>query len=360
MNSGIQQKVILFRCTNKYRWLLLSALMFSFLMISCSPHSIRTSRTKSYRNQVKEKQIDAIKIDEVDSKEFLEAQKQLMSELKPENQNKNDTFYLDDKSGEILPYNSHLRAILEEQDNINRKVSTLQTDVSDMKNTLEMIKSELLAMNGKSQQEAVTGLPASENSTPGKKSNEMLSDEKVNIKTQKKHPTMQTKSVKSNPRTKIVNSNKPKNTEDSDDETVEDFSSADNKSENQQNENSEETIGGFNKAMNEFKNRNYKGAINELHNMLKTEKNKENTGKYNYWIGESHFGLNQYDKAVNYFGKVLNSNNTSKKDDAQIMIAESYARSGNIDEAKKAFTDLISNYPKSRYIARARKMLQQL
>lgn len=215
-------------------------------------------------------------------------------------------------------------------------------------------------MNGKPQQEAVTGLPATENSTPGKNSNEMLSDEKVNIKTQKKQSTIHTKSVKPKPRTKIVNNNKSKNTDETDDETIEDFSSVDNKNVNQQNEISEETIGGFNKAMNEFKNRNYKGAINELHNMLKTEKNKDNTGKYNYWIGESHFGLNQYDKAVNYFGKVLNSNNTAKKDDAQIMIAESYARSGNVDDAKRAFTELISNYPKSRYIARARKMLQQL
>jgi len=82
--------------------------------------------------------------------------------------------------------------------------------------------------------------------------------------------------------------------------------------------------------------------------------------KCNYWLGESHFGLGQYDDAIAYFQKVISSKNADKKADAFIMIAESNIRSGKVNEAKKVFTTFINNYPNSQYIPRAKKMLQQL
>jgi TolA-binding protein len=84
------------------------------------------------------------------------------------------------------------------------------------------------------------------------------------------------------------------------------------------------------------------------------------SSKCNYWLGESHFGLNQYDKAISYFDKVLKSGSASKKDDAMIMIAEAQVRSGKINEAKKMFNSFITVYPQSQFVPRAKKMLQQL
>lgn len=360
MNSGIQKIWILNLCPNKCKWILLSAILLSVAFMACSPRSVRNGKTRNLHHPVKEKVVEAENISKagnIESREFLEAQQELLSEINRQNTNKSDTFYLDEKSGEVLPYNSHLRAIMEEQDNINRKVSSLQSDVGDIKSTLELIKSELLGMNNKPQADAVAGETSYENPAQVNKSNTMLPDEKVNTKSEKKQNTPQKKAVK--PKTRVNASNKKKTVDEPEDEEPVDFSSNDNTVESGA-QTGNDNFSGFNKAMNEFKNRNYKGAINELHNMLKKEKNKDNVGKLNYWIGESHFGLNQYDKAVNYFEKVLSSNNNAKKDDAQIMIAESHARTGNIEEARKAFSDLISNYPKSRYIPRARKMLQQL
>ena len=152
MDSGIQKIRILDLCSNKCNWILLTAIAVSILMISCSPRSVRNGKTRSVRHpameQVATNQPTGIPGD-IDGKEILEAQQELTNVLSINSINKSDTFYLDEKTGEVLPYNSHLRAIIEEQDNINRKVSSLQSDVTDIKNTLDMLKTELLAMNGK-------------------------------------------------------------------------------------------------------------------------------------------------------------------------------------------------------------------
>lgn len=68
-----------------------------------------------------------------------------------------------------------------------------------------------------------------------------------------------------------------------------------------------------------------------------------------YWIGESNFGLKRYEEAIKSFEEVLGFEWSNKKDDAQIMIARSYARSGNLARAKEEYQKLIDTYPASPY-----------
>ncbi len=371
MNRAIWKSGGINSCIIKCRWLLLFAIVISVALVSCSPRSVRNGKTRTVRYPVKEKTVENKSVKDIDNKEVIDARSQLEEELKlTADGNKSDTFYMDARTGIVMPKPSSadVMTIYDEQENINRKVSTLQTDVTEMKNTLEMIKSELITMNGKQPREdAVAGESSEGDDIPRKKANVMLSDEKVGkkppVRTQNSTQVKKQQSVgnQPKPKTKVVRSNKPKKTEETEktENDVQDFSQVDGSAENSD-QGPDENIGGFNKAMEEFRSKNYRNAINELHEMMKNEKNPVNIGKYNYWLGESHFGLNQYDKAVNYFRKVLKSGNSAKKDDAMIMIAESQVRTGNVDEAKKTFSDLIACYPKSRYVPRARKMLQQL
>lgn len=68
-----------------------------------------------------------------------------------------------------------------------------------------------------------------------------------------------------------------------------------------------------------------------------------------YWIGESNFGLKRYDQAIAKFQEVLAFEWSNKKDDAQIMIARSYARSGDLPRAREEYQKLIDTYPASPY-----------
>lgn len=79
-----------------------------------------------------------------------------------------------------------------------------------------------------------------------------------------------------------------------------------------------------------------------------------------YKVAMSHYHLKHYEKSINYFDKVCSLSENMFKDDAQIQIAEANMRLGKIDEAKKAYKNVLAVYPRSKHIPKARKMLQQL
>ena len=113
-------------------------------------------------------------------------------------------------------------------------------------------------------------------------------------------------------------------------------------------------------VITDINNKDYQSAINKLTKLIQKEKNPVVASNYEFWLGESNYGMKQYDKAINYYQKVLSTKNAPKQDNAQIMIAESNIRRGNVQEAKKAYSALIEKFPQSEFIPKAQKMLQQL
>ncbi len=79
-----------------------------------------------------------------------------------------------------------------------------------------------------------------------------------------------------------------------------------------------------------------------------------------YKVAMSHYHLKNYEKSIEYFDQVCSLAENMYKDDAQIQIAEANMRLGKIDEAKKAYKNVLAVYPRSKHIPKARKMLQQL
>lgn len=119
-------------------------------------------------------------------------------------------------------------------------------------------------------------------------------------------------------------------------------------------------INAYREAMNLIAKKKYTEAVPLLQQTLQSEKSAETQSSCYYWLGESFYGLGKYDDAIKHFQKVSVLKSSTKLDDAQIMIAESYYRKGDIAEAKTAFRRLIDVFPKSEYVARAKKMLQEL
>ncbi|HDI52027.1 hypothetical protein DRQ12_05030 [candidate division KSB1 bacterium] len=115
----------------------------------------------------------------------------------------------------------------------------------------------------------------------------------------------------------------------------------------------------YNRALNKFYARNYAAAIEDFSALLTANPNHRLAGNCQYWIGESYFGMKQYQKAIAAFEKVLSFRRTYKKDDALLMLGICYLRLGQNKQAGKMFEKLLSEYSDSEYVAKARRLLKK-
>ncbi len=115
----------------------------------------------------------------------------------------------------------------------------------------------------------------------------------------------------------------------------------------------------YNRGLNNFKNRRYKTAIAYFDTLLRSA--VETNLKINavYWIGESYFGLKQYEKAIEYFNYVAQTK-SAKTPDALYMLGRCYAALGKIKEAKEYMNRVVKEYPNSPVAKKARERLQRL
>lgn len=113
-------------------------------------------------------------------------------------------------------------------------------------------------------------------------------------------------------------------------------------------------------ALQLFRQEKYQKALPRFKKLLNKFPDHELTGNFIYWIGESYFGMQNYQKALEYFDQVERYNDSPKKDDALLMAGRSLAKMGKTDKAKLKFNELIDVYPDSEYIKRARQYLDQL
>ncbi|OVE78890.1 hypothetical protein BVY01_04200 [bacterium I07] len=79
-----------------------------------------------------------------------------------------------------------------------------------------------------------------------------------------------------------------------------------------------------------------------------------------YWIGENLFALGRFKEAVHEFDRVLEFQFSYKMDDAWLKKGLSYLKMGDNSSASSSFEKLLSDYPKSEYVSRAKKYLETL
>jgi len=106
------------------------------------------------------------------------------------------------------------------------------------------------------------------------------------------------------------------------------------------------------------KERKYKEAIEEFQSLLDAGIKSDYADNCHYWIGLCNYGLHEYKTAIAEFQEVLKFKISEKKDDAQFMIAQTYDKMGNRQQAQAEYRKFVELYPNSEYFKRAQAKLK--
>jgi len=117
--------------------------------------------------------------------------------------------------------------------------------------------------------------------------------------------------------------------------------------------------GAYNTALGEFKKKNFQEAANQFEAIINsgTDKLVDNC---HYWMGESYYGMKKYDEAIKHFETVLGYSGSGKRPYAQLMIGNSYLAMGDKAAAKDAYSKLVSTYPASSLVEKAKEKLAKI
>lgn len=106
--------------------------------------------------------------------------------------------------------------------------------------------------------------------------------------------------------------------------------------------------------------RNYRSAVQEFELLLSQDMNHALSDNCQYWIGESYYGLGQYQRAIAAFEKVFTFPKSNKYADSQLKLGLSYMRLNNTQRAQTELQKLIDNYPTSEYVSVAKQYLSRI
>ncbi len=116
----------------------------------------------------------------------------------------------------------------------------------------------------------------------------------------------------------------------------------------------------YNQALGLYRAREYQAALDRFKALLASGEQNSLTDNCQYWIGECHYALRNYNQALLEFNKVFSFPNSNKWDDAQLKLGKCYMELGQTEQAKVEFNKLIDEYPESEYVSEARRFLSRL
>ncbi len=116
----------------------------------------------------------------------------------------------------------------------------------------------------------------------------------------------------------------------------------------------------YKQGLREYGNRNYDKSIAIYRNLLAKNPTHKLASNCTYWIGENYFKKGDYLSAIESFQAVFGYKKSYKKDDATLMLGRSYHKLGQLEKAKSYFNQLITSYPNSEYVPKARQWLQRI
>ena len=113
----------------------------------------------------------------------------------------------------------------------------------------------------------------------------------------------------------------------------------------------------YQQALQQFRSRNYEDAATTFQAVLDAGASERLEDNCHYWLGECAYGAKKYTEAIEHFQKVFDFRISEKKDDAQMMIANCYLSMGDRAAAKAEYEKLITKFPASPYVKRAKERL---
>jgi len=118
--------------------------------------------------------------------------------------------------------------------------------------------------------------------------------------------------------------------------------------------------GSYDEGLKLFHAHKFDEAAGQFESVLSSGSSPDLADNCHYWLGECAYGTKNYKEAIEHFNQVFTYKISEKKDDAQMMIANSYLAMGDKERAKAEYQKLIDKYPASTYIARAKEKLGRL
>lgn len=116
----------------------------------------------------------------------------------------------------------------------------------------------------------------------------------------------------------------------------------------------------YKKAFDLYYARDYVNASQRFEDLLVKFPAGSYADNCRYWIGECHFAVGNFAKAVTAFRKVFAFPESEKADDAQLKLGYCYLRLGERKRAAEEFKKVVSLYPDSEYTERAKEELAKL
>jgi len=116
----------------------------------------------------------------------------------------------------------------------------------------------------------------------------------------------------------------------------------------------------YDRALGFYRQQKFHEAMEIFAKLLESNRDHKLAGNCQYWIGECCYGLQQFETALAEFQKVLAFPRSYKIDTALFKIGLCYARLKKYPEARQEFEQLITAYPASEYVERARSQLNHL
>ena len=116
----------------------------------------------------------------------------------------------------------------------------------------------------------------------------------------------------------------------------------------------------YKKAFDLYYGRDYVNAAQRFEDLLQKYPAGTYADNCRYWIGECHFAVGNFAKAVAAFRKVFAFPESEKADDAQLKLGYCYLRLGERKHAAEEFKKVVSLYPDSEYTERAKEELAKL
>ncbi len=108
-------------------------------------------------------------------------------------------------------------------------------------------------------------------------------------------------------------------------------------------------------------NGKYSSAVDIYRNLLRDYPRTELRPRVYFSLGSSYFSLEEYDKAIGWYEKLLNDENPADelRVDALFKLGQCYLHTGNYQRAGMALDELLQKFPNSLVTGRASLMLDQ-
>jgi len=117
----------------------------------------------------------------------------------------------------------------------------------------------------------------------------------------------------------------------------------------------------YEEALRIVDRRDYRAAIQRLKEFLKKHPNTEFSDNAQYWVGECHYALREFDMAIIEFDTVRSKYpNGAKVPAALLKQGFAFAELGSKVEARLILQELISRYPQSEEASKAKQKLKTL